>query len=47
MPDLSEPIDPVHFHSMEAVRRIRERVLDAKMKAAKWEPKPMPEWWDG
>ena len=43
MTDLIEPIDPIHRHSMQAIERIREAVLDMKMRAATWQPAPMPE----
>jgi hypothetical protein len=45
MADLNEPIDPIHVHSAAAIEKIRDAVLDMKMRVAKWDLRPMPEWW--
>ncbi len=42
MPDLIEPVDPIHANSMRAIEQIRAAVLDLKMRVAIWEPRPMP-----
>lgn len=43
MPDLMEPVDPIHANSMRAIEQIRSAVLDLKMRVATWEPRPIPE----
>jgi hypothetical protein len=40
--NLIEPVDPIHAMCMQAVLQIRERAVDAKMRVAVWEPRPMP-----
>jgi len=42
MPDLQEPIDPIHARCVRAIEHIRAAVLDMKMRVAAWEPRPMP-----
>ena len=42
MPELSEPIDPIHAMSIQATAAIRAKVLDMKMRVAVWEPRPVP-----
>ena len=39
------PLDLTHSESMTAISWIRGLVVEAKLRAAKWEPKPMPKDW--
>jgi hypothetical protein len=39
---LFDPIDEVHTLQMLAVEDIREAILDMKMRAAAWQPRPCP-----
>lgn len=43
MDDLTEPVDLIHEMCMRAIRQIRQATVDAKMRVAVWEPRPMPE----
>lgn len=42
MSDLTEPIDSLHLACLQARKRVNAMFLEAKIRVAKWEPKPCP-----
>jgi len=38
MTDLTDPVDPVHAASVQAIRDVNEMFQDAKDRAARWQP---------
>ena len=41
--DLTAPVDPLHDECVVARRAVNAWYLDARMRAAVWTPRPMPD----